>query len=208
MNDYNKVHAKRFTRTIELIGKYVNYKSKILDVGEESEITKHCRQWGHDVSTTGGQDVTQLDWVHPSTYYDCVLCCEVLEHLRDDLAAPRDHYTATGVKNCLRECYRVLKPGGYLIATTPNVCGLVNIQHLLYHKHPFMYEPHLREMTPDEFSAFVEEQNFTIVEHLFEDVWGDHGMGKEFVKRLEIFMRQMGVSLDRRGSCQMIVARK
>lgn len=38
--------------------------------------------------------------------YDLVYCSDVLEHIRDDLAA-------------MREIARVLKPGGYLIATVP-----------------------------------------------------------------------------------------
>lgn len=43
-----------------------------------------------------------------SCYYDSVICVEVLEHLYDP-----DH--------CLQDIFRVLKPGGHLVVTVPNI---------------------------------------------------------------------------------------
>src|SRR5687768_10326276 len=51
--------------------------------------------------------------------YDLVLCCELLEHL---LINP---------SHMLYETHRVLKPGGYLLLSTPNVLRWENVFSLL-----------------------------------------------------------------------------
>jgi len=50
--------------------------------------------------------------------FDVVLNCEILEHL----VADPTHY--------LCECHRVLKPGGFLLLTTPNVLAWQNLWRL------------------------------------------------------------------------------
>ncbi len=47
----------------------------------------------------------------PNESFDCAVCIEAIEHLRDRYAF-------------LAECARVLRPGGSLILTTPNVLNL------------------------------------------------------------------------------------
>jgi SAM-dependent methyltransferase len=51
--------------------------------------------------------------------FDCVLFCEIIEHLQMDPIA------------VIREIKRVMKPGGALIVTTPNVARLENIAKLI-----------------------------------------------------------------------------
>jgi SAM-dependent methyltransferase len=51
--------------------------------------------------------------------FDAVVCTEVYEHLRD--------YPVT----CLKEAFRILKPGGRLYFTTPNAAYLMNRFRLL-----------------------------------------------------------------------------
>ncbi|HTB62367.1 MAG TPA: class I SAM-dependent methyltransferase [Opitutales bacterium] len=48
---------------------------------------------------------------YPDATFDLVTCTEVIEHL--------EHYRFT-----LREIYRVLKPGGRLVVTTPNILNM------------------------------------------------------------------------------------
>lgn len=50
----------------------------------------------------------------PDSFFDVVTLWEVLEHL-------------SGPVNVLREAYRILRPGGFLFLTTPNVRSLVAI---------------------------------------------------------------------------------
>ena len=50
----------------------------------------------------------------PAASFDTVISCETIEHLVDPLAA-------------LREFYRLLRPGGRLILTTPNYMGVFGL---------------------------------------------------------------------------------
>lgn len=55
---------------------------------------------------------------------DGVLMCEVLEHFVLDPL------------HCIIEINRILKPGGFLVLTTPNVASWYSIYRALQHKHP------------------------------------------------------------------------
>lgn len=97
--------------------------------------------------------------------FDVVLFCEVLEHLLEDPLLP------------LRESHRVLKPGGSLIVTTPNVARLENVARLLAGAN--IYDPysgygpygrHNREYTLAELRGLVEHTGFRIEAAFSADV--------------------------------------
>jgi SAM-dependent methyltransferase len=50
---------------------------------------------------------------YPDCYFDAVVSSHVIEHIHDP-------------KTLLRECHRILRPGGRLIAATPNARGLTH----------------------------------------------------------------------------------
>jgi SAM-dependent methyltransferase len=98
--------------------------------------------------------------------FDLVLFCEIIEHLVVDPLHP------------LREIHRVLKPGGTLILTTPNVARLDNLLTLLEGRNingPYSgfgrYGRHNREYTQDEvrrllaFAGFDVQDIFTADAH-------------------------------------------
>jgi SAM-dependent methyltransferase len=74
-----------------------------------SRETRHCEVSFHHFNIE--QDAFPFD----DQTFDVVLFCEILEHL---------HLDPVGV---LREIGRVLKPGGRLVLTTPNVSRLENV---------------------------------------------------------------------------------
>lgn len=58
---------------------------------------------------------------------DAIIMSHVIEHVADtDLL--------------VKECYRVLKPGGYAVAATPNLSALPNIAYLAIGKQPAIAE--------------------------------------------------------------------
>jgi SAM-dependent methyltransferase len=97
--------------------------------------------------------------------FDVVLFCEVLEHLLED-----PFFT-------LREIQRVLKPGGTLIVTTPNVIRLENVARLLAGEN--IYDPysgygpygrHNREYTLKELRLLLEHAGFIVDTAISADV--------------------------------------
>ena len=79
---------------------------------------------------------------------DLVTSCEVLEHLKDQTTRGISaHWQATGVFNHLMEISRVLRPGGRALITTPNLGSWDNIRAMLHGKSPFLFPPHVRELT-------------------------------------------------------------
>jgi SAM-dependent methyltransferase len=98
--------------------------------------------------------------------YDLVLCCEVLEHV---LINPSHMFF---------EAHRALKPGGFLVVTTPNVARAQNIKALAegrniydaYHGNG-IYGRHNREYTAAEVRALLESCGFDLVSHETLDVY-------------------------------------
>ncbi|MBZ5621441.1 MAG: methyltransferase domain-containing protein [Acidobacteriia bacterium] len=97
-------------------------------------------------------------------YFSTVLCCELLEHLEHD------------PMHMMSEIYRILKPGGVLLLTTPNIASLRAIGQVLRGAHPASFrrytrikpggraEPgHSREYTPDEIRLLLADSGFIVL---------------------------------------------
>jgi SAM-dependent methyltransferase len=105
--------------------------------------------------------------------YDLVLCCELLEHL---LINP---------SHMLYEIHRVLKPGGYLLLTTPNVLRWENVLSLLkgrnindcYHGNG-IYGRHNREYSALEVTQLLEANGFLIESVETRSVYGSELLNK------------------------------
>jgi glycosyltransferase involved in cell wall biosynthesis/SAM-dependent methyltransferase len=68
--------------------------------------------------------------------FDTVLCCELLEHLPSDPMF------------MMAEINRILKPGGHLVLTTPNVVSLRAIAAVLQSYHPGFFPAYIRPPQP------------------------------------------------------------
>lgn len=101
-----------------------------------------------------------------SNAYDTVVSFQVIEHIEDD-------------RFFLEEIYRVLKPGGKAIISTPNI------------KHTLSRNPwHIREYTPDQLKVLC-EGIFDTVETMGiggnEKVWAYHEANRKSVRRIMRF---------------------
>lgn len=153
-----------FSRAVNKIESYVGHKGTMLDVGcaagfflkvakdagwdvQGIEPNKGLAAWG---STTYGVPIRTINFLEASLskdYYDVVTFWDVLEHVTDP-------------KAYLKEAFRVLKPGGYLIINFPDFgCPLAR---LAGKKWWFLSPVHIYYFTRQTLGKFLTNERFTI----------------------------------------------
>ena len=68
---------------------------------------------------------------YPDDHFSTVLCCELIEHLFED------------PMHLMCEVNRILKPGGHLVLTTPNIAALRGISAILQGYHPGFFHAYI-----------------------------------------------------------------
>ena len=125
----------------------------------------------------------------PDDSFDVVLFCEIVEHLlRDPVAV-------------LHEVRRVLRPGGTLIMTTPNVARLENVMRLveganiydLYSAYP--YGRHVREYTRHELVGLLEFMGFEVDVHFTADAHHELSAGARHFREMVPLLRRRDADL-------------
>ena len=113
---------------------------------------------------------------YPDQYFDVALCCELIEHLNED------------PMHMLIELNRVLKWGGLVILTTPNIASGFSLQEVLAGSSPYIYgaynlggraDRHSREYTPKDVRLALEAAGFKVARLFTEDLW--HRTDEEFL---------------------------
>jgi SAM-dependent methyltransferase len=136
--------------------------------------------------------------------FNTVLVCELIEHLiRDPI-------------QMLLECRRVLKEGGRVVVTTPNVASLTSVARVLHgYDNPQVYSqysipsgdsgetPHVREYTAHELGEAVKAAGFELETLITEPI-------EEWAKHLPIrnFLESQGYNSALRGEQTYCVAIK
>jgi glycosyltransferase involved in cell wall biosynthesis/SAM-dependent methyltransferase len=109
-------------------------------------------------------DAEKDPFPYPDAHYSTVLCCELLEHLFED------------PMHLMSEIHRILKPGGHLVLTTPNIASLRAISAILQGYHPGFFHAyikpaegsgevdarHNREYAPREIHQLLENSGFEV----------------------------------------------
>jgi SAM-dependent methyltransferase len=96
-------------------------------------------------------------------YFSTVLCCELIEHLPSD------------PMHMMGEINRILKPGGALVLTTPNIASARAVSAILQGFHPMLFPAyirpnqagetearHNREYSPREIKDLLENSGFEV----------------------------------------------
>ena len=156
--EYASNHKSRFVHTLEMTPAGDESKA-ILEMGAYMQITPALRfQLGYgkvrgcyfgklgqvdrkSIVSESGQtfecDVDHFDaerdaFPYSAESFDTVLCCELIEHLFTD------------PMHMMSEINRILKPGGHLLITTPNLGSLRAISAILLGYHPSFFPAYIR----------------------------------------------------------------
>ena len=156
--EYASNHKSRFVQTLEMTPAGDESKA-ILEMGAYMQITPALRfQLGYgkvrgcyfgklgqvdrkSIVSESGQtfecDVDHFDaerdvFPYADASFDTVLCCELIEHLFTD------------PMHMMSEINRILKPGGHLLITTPNLGSLRAISAILLGYHPSFFPAYIR----------------------------------------------------------------
>lgn len=177
-------HLERMAATTALIPKAANRGARLIDIGGRVYwIPIYAKLLGYDHITLlerpgGGffedfqipgrgeefvADTIEADAeldVYPiaSESIDCLVCFHLLEHLAGD------------PMHLIAESNRILKRGGYMSLTTPNVLYYQNLVRFLFGGHPYGWsaytdsyaDRHNREYTPMEIQKLFEAGGFSV----------------------------------------------
>lgn len=153
-DDYHLGHRKRLGRTLSVLLDEQPIEGKLLEIGTGAvvplalkvlvpNLEVHVTEYDLTKPEKGKVTLKKNDFTRSCPVYrvnieatplpvadetfDYVLCCEVLEHMEQDPMF------------MLSEVNRVLKPGGTLILTTPNVVSSRGITRMLRNLEPYFY---------------------------------------------------------------------
>ncbi len=139
---------------------------------------------------------------YPDAHFDAVLCCELIEHLLHD------------PMHLLFECHRILREGGMLVLTTPNIVSLTSVAAVLHGwLHPQTYSlypapgnpdlPHVHEYTPRELQDAVLAAGFTV-----EAIFTERMPNVDEAGWVKEFLETNGFDVSLRGEQMYCLARK
>jgi O-antigen biosynthesis protein len=145
-------------------------------------------------------DVQHAPWPYADGSFDAVLCCEMLEHLHSDPMC------------LLSEINRVLKVGGVLLLTTPNVAGGHAVEFALRGESPYVYgkferegastDRHNREYTAGEVERLSRAAGLDPIHLRTMNSWWSYS--PDLMQKLA----SQGYSIARRGDNTFLLARK
>ncbi len=155
---YIETHQTRLVKTLSITPKGASYKS-VLEMGAYMQITPALAKkldYGYvrgcyfgpagEIEQRGATspeygrfdcEVDLFDAEHdPFPYtdasFDTVICGELIEHLFQD------------PMYMMSEINRILKPGGHLVLTTPNVASIRAVHAILLHYHPSFFASYIK----------------------------------------------------------------
>jgi SAM-dependent methyltransferase len=154
----------RYALALEWIEPLVLPKAVVYDLGQNMEnnvFDRHDRRlFGVDLRGTGDADL-RYPFPIASDAADGVIAMEILEHMKDRTDDPLQTFCYSGAKTLLCESFRILKPGGWFLLTTPNLSQYAAVWRLACGDAPAWVE-HCREYAWNEISPMLLKVGFQI----------------------------------------------
>lgn len=200
-------HGRRYSLSWEWVRPHLTAETRVLDLGHGSPFRKALIAEGARVEGTDDVDL-RYPLPHETDAYDLVLCMEVVEHLKDSVEAERATYVGDGRWSMLTEARRVLKLGGHLFLTTPNLACWHSLRLLLRGEHPYFFEQHEREITYRDVRGLLFALGFEVERLETVDVWHQHETSEDEVEVLRSLCTEHGFDTTRREDCVFALCRK
>jgi 2-polyprenyl-3-methyl-5-hydroxy-6-metoxy-1,4-benzoquinol methylase len=166
---------------IERLVRHYDLRGSILDYGAgKGNLTRRLAATGHFAKIAGADLMPRprnlpdgIDWLEqdlnesaplPAASYDVVVAAEVIEHLEN----PR---------SMVRDIFRILRPGGRIILTTPNNESLRSLLSIILRGHfvSFLdgsYPAHITALLRKDIERILGEAGFSRPDFWFTDVGG------------------------------------
>ncbi|HEX4134468.1 MAG TPA: glycosyltransferase [Bryobacteraceae bacterium] len=183
--EYAGLHQSRFVHTLEMtpagdeskaileMGAYMQitpalrfrlgygmvrgcYFGKLGQTDHKSIVSEHGETFECDVDLF---DAERDVYPYADASFDTVLCCELIEHLFSD------------PMHMMSEINRILKPGGHVLITTPNLGSLRAIAGILQGYHPSLFPAYIRPRAAGEEAEARHNREYVPMEmqHLLTD---------------------------------------
>jgi SAM-dependent methyltransferase len=185
IENWKKMMGPIFQRSAHLIKRFKD-KGRLLDVGtgfgfflgemkhqgwevEGIEISQKGMNYGREVLnlTVHPGPLEEIDF--PEKAFDVITAFYVIEHLPYPMAF-------------LRECYRILKPGGLLLLRYPHTTPIKNLLQALRVKNRLYDLPaHLSDFSPGMIERCLEGAGFTHCQHRMGGYTLPKGIGKHLI---------------------------
>ncbi len=191
-NDLN--HMRRFATSLRWIPEG---RGRVIDPasgnGLFTELFRHFHD--HEIETPGFFNLEKEPAPYPDAAFDGAILMEVLEHFTVDPMF------------AMSELNRILRPGGFLLLTTPNLASWVSLHNLINHETPYIYglferEPcpdrHNREYTVREVGKLAEASGFRVERLEAHTVYPAH----------DVVAPIPGINPQNRGDTTFLLARK
>ena len=183
---YSKNALEKFNLINSLVGSGNNVLEVACGDGTLSEMmSKNNQVTGIDIDDC---DLQKDSLPYCNNSFNVVVASEIIEHIWD-------------CDRFLQDIRRVLKPGGRLIITTPNLASLGRRLMLLKGTSPyvdnFIYPDeagHIKHFTQKDFGYLLEKNGFT-VENWWSDVVNFTSNGKRYSAVLATFFPRLGRSI-------------
>ncbi|HEV2364879.1 MAG TPA: methyltransferase domain-containing protein [Caulobacteraceae bacterium] len=158
-------HRTRFLETYIRAMRHVKPEKswQIGETGSLSGVSAFFKHDGFRVRDVKGDFRYAIDC--PDSTFDLLISLEVFEHIKDQDPKTFDemvNFNFGGTDAFIGEMWRIIKPGGCLLLSTPNACSLINLQRLLSYEPPMMFWPHVKEYSPAELIRRFEKRGFAL----------------------------------------------
>ena len=195
-------HEYRYALSLQFLREnFADEPLTVFEVGEPGPFTEMLLRIFPRWSIHHQKEDLREGLFYEDNFFDLIISTEVLEHIADSNIG--HEITSQGVKDHLRDVYRILNQNGKLFLTTPNASSIWCLKRILMQEPPLVYERHYREFSHNELAELVNESGLRVLSHHSKIVWNFWDFSD-----IENFMKGRNYDLNNRGDDQFLLASK